>query len=450
MKLLPSFSFRLVLLYMVLFSGSVVIIGGLYYWITVRTPLLTVQGAIEQEARDLARLYQAAGRDAVVQQLEARAARDSPRLAYHALLAPDGTSVAANLPTWPRRHSDQWLRMDADVYDDGQEFDHEAMMRDLLLDDGARLLVGSDIEDIDEVEEKLLTAVVGLVTGTLILGLVGGLLLSHAIGRRIATVTRTARGVMGGDLSDRMPVRGSGDDFDQLNTTLNDMLARIETLFDSVRRVSDNVAHELRTPLSRLRASLEPLRDSQAPPAPEIIDGVIAEVETLEKTFDAVLRIARIESGRHGARIQPLDLAPVLRDAVELYAPEAEQRQQSLQLDIGAELTVPGDRDLLFQSVCNLLDNAIKYAPQGGRILLAAHRKGPQVELAVTDDGPGIAAENRPHVIERFYRVLATADAPGAGLGLSLVAAVAERHRSTLVFEDAAPGLAVRWTLPAA
>jgi signal transduction histidine kinase len=238
------------------------------------------------------------------------------------------------------------------------------------------------------------------------------------------------------------------DDFDRLNLVLNDMLARTERSFESVRRVSDSVAHELRTPLARLRASLEELRAAQ-PPAPAAIEGAIAEAEALEKTFDAVLRIARIESGRHGAVIAPVDLSAVLADAAELYAPAAESRRQSLQLAVADGLRVAGDRDLLFQSLCNLLDNAIKYAPQGGRILLTARLTGGRVEVTVTDDGPGIAIEHRAHVVERFYRVPSTSGAPGAGLGLSFVAAVAERHDSLLGFEDAGPGLTVRWSLPA-
>jgi signal transduction histidine kinase len=262
-------------------------------------------------------------------------------------------------------------------------------------------------------------------------------------------VTRAARHVMSGDLSGRIPVRATGDDFDRLSTTLNDMLARIERLFDAVRRVSDSVAHELRTPLARLRASLETLREARAQVSAEHIDNVIAEAESLEKTFAAVLRISRIESGRHGGATDTVDLTAVLRDAAELYAPEAEQRGQALELAVADDLTLPGDRDLLFQSVCNLLDNAIKYTPPAGRILLAAGRRDTSVEIEVTDNGPGIPREHRAHVIERFYRVPATAEARGAGLGLSLVAAVAERHHSRLEFADAGPGLTVRWRLPA-
>jgi signal transduction histidine kinase len=448
LKLLQSMSLRLLVTYLVLFTSSVLLIGGVHYWITVRTPLVSVEKRVNAEARALVNTYATGGASQLVARLIARTEGGTGRLPFHVFIAADGTVVTSNIPSWPPEHRDGWLRLDADSHVDGEEQDHEALLLDHEFADGARLLVGRDIEDIDEIEEKLLTAVIGVVSSSLILGILGGMFMSRAISRRINAVIRTARLVMAGDLSGRIPIRGSGDDFDELNGTLNDMLSRTEALFESVRRVSDNVAHELRTPLARLRANLEDLRKAPVPP-PALIDSAIAEAEGLEKTFDAVLRIARIESGRHTGTTAPVDLSAVLADAVELYAPVAEDRQQSLRLAIADGLQVAGDRDLLFQSVCNLLDNAIKYTPQGGRILVAALRRNAHVELTVTDNGVGIPAEHRGKVSERFYRVPATAGEPGAGLGLSLVAAVADRHHSMLTFEDAAPGLTVRWLLPA-
>jgi signal transduction histidine kinase len=209
------------------------------------------------------------------------------------------------------------------------------------------------------------------------------------------------------------------------------------------------VAHELRTPLSRLRARLESLRHTGGTVAAEHIDGAIDEVAGLEKTFDAVLRIARIESGRHESATAAVDMSALLQDAAELYGPAAEERGLRLEPDVAAGLRVQGDRDLLFQSVCNLLDNAIKYTMPHGRVGLMARQIDDQVELVVSDTGPGVPAEYRARILERFYRLPATSAAPGAGLGLSLVAAVAEQHRSTLGFEDASPGLIVRWRIRA-
>lgn len=449
MSLRLSLSLRLALLYMALFSGSVLLLGGVQYWVTVRAPMNAVKQRIEGEAAALVSAWRSGGIPALTTALSQRVEAGGARIPYHTLVDAGGTTMASNLLEPPAQDHRRWLRVDTDTFEDGERLDHEALLLAVALDDGTRLLVGRDIEDIDEVEEKLLTAVVGVVGSTVLLGLAGGLLMSLVIGRRIAAVTRAARRVMDGDLSGRIPASGGRDEFDQLNTTLNNMLARIEQLFESVRRVSDNVAHELRTPLARLRARLEVLRESSEPLAPAVFDGVLGEVEGLEKTFDAVLRIARIEGGRHGATASRLDLSTLLRDAAELYAPMAEERSQSLQLAIASGLVIAGDRELLFQAACNLLDNALKYTPEGGRILLAAHQLGTHVEIAISDNGPGVPADERPHIVERFYRLPATSAAAGAGLGLSLVAAVAARHRSQLQFEDASPGLAVRWLLPA-
>ncbi|MDQ2641334.1 MAG: HAMP domain-containing histidine kinase [Pseudomonadota bacterium] len=450
MSLRLSLSLRLALLYMALFCTSVLLLGAVQYWVTVRAPLEAVKQRIGSEAAALVSTFQRGGSDALVEALAQRQAGAAARLPYHALLASDGAVIATSLASLPAASRRRWQRLDADSFEQGEQLDHEALLLNVALDGGMHLLVGRDIEDIDEVEEKLLTAVVGVVGSTLLLGLAGGLLMSRVIGRRLAAVTGAARRVMEGDLSGRIPASGSDDEFEQLNATLNNMLARIEQLFESVRRVSDNVAHELRTPLARLRARLEGLRDADTPLGTDALDGVMAETEGLEKTFDAVLRIARIESGRHGGAVARIDLSTLLRDAVELYAPLAEERRQSLLVAIDDGLAVEGDRELLFQASCNLLDNAIKYTPEDGRIHLSARRSGKQVEITVTDNGPGVAEEHRLHIVERFFRAPATAAAPGAGLGLSLVSAVAHRHHSTLRFEDAAPGLTVRWQLPAA
>jgi signal transduction histidine kinase len=273
--------------------------------------------------------------------------------------------------------------------------------------------------------------------------------MSRVIGRRIESISEAARGVMEGNLAGRVPMLGSGDDFDRLAEVLNDMLNRIENLVESVRRVSDSVAHELRTPLARLHATLDDLAKAPEVSRPQLIADAIAEAEQLTVVFDAVLRISRIESGRHARQVEAVDVSGLLTDAAELYAPASEAREQVLETEIEPGLRVAGDRDLLFQAICNLLDNAVKYAPEKGRIRLSGKRGGSHIVIFITDDGPGIPEQHRNRVTERFYRVDSTASIEGAGLGLSLVAAVAEHHRSTLEFTDAAPGLSAIWTLPA-
>jgi signal transduction histidine kinase len=443
MTMIGSFSFRLTLIYIGLFVSSLLLLGFAHYWISIRYPLGIARGEVREEAAVLAAVYQRRGGVALASQLEARRRSHGDRMAFHALIAPDGKVVTTNLPSWPAWDGEGWHRIEADVFRDGDESDHEALTFDQRLGDGTRLLVGRDIEDIDDREEVLGETVAWLLGSAVLLGLVGGVLMSRAIGRRIDAVTRTARRVMDGDLSGRIPTRGGVDDFDRLAVTLNEMLGRIETLFESVRRISDNVAHELRTPLMRLRADLEALPNSADRPG--LIEAAIAEATALERVFNAVLRIARIESGRHEAGFDQVELGALVRDAAELYEPAAEDGNQQIEITATEPVTIRGDRDLLFQSVCNLLDNAIKHAARGRRITLVVERSAAAAQLIVRDDGPGVPEAQRGRMSERFYRSASTRHAPGAGLGLSFVAAVAELHGSSLTFEDGRPGLLVRW-----
>lgn len=448
-KLLSSLALRLICLYGLLFTGLAFLLLGAHYWMTIHAPYSHVRERVLAEAAELASIHESRGNAALQAALATRLVSGGARRPFHALIAPDGEVITANLPEWPDQPATGWLRLAALTVEDDETHDIEPLLRDQVFADGTRLLVGRDIEDIDELEEKLLSVALGVVVTGVVLGLLGGWLLSRTIARRIGAVTSIARQVMDGDLSGRIPLSGQSDEFDQLNAVLNQMLARTENLFESVRRVSDSVAHELRTPLSRLRATLEPLQHSREAISAGQIDGLLEDVASLEKTFDAVLRIARIESARQTLATDPVDLAEVTRDAAELYGPAADDRGLRLEVSLRQALTVRGDRDLLFQSICNLIDNAIKYTPQGGQVSICALSTGTMIGISIHDTGPGIPAAHRPHVTERFYRVPTTAAAPGAGLGLSLVAAVAARHHSQLLFEDGAPGLVVRWAFPA-
>jgi signal transduction histidine kinase len=456
--LLNSFSFRLALVYALLFTVSVSVLLALYYWSAIYRPMEAVRAGIRHETAQVAETYRAQGPAAAARLLEARAARAAARRPYHTLIAPGGRVLSTNLPSWPAGtdtasqpagENPNWMRIEADIYRDGEEDDHEALMLDERLPDGARLMVGRDIDDLDDIEETILDAAIWLPAVILLLVIGGGALMSRAIGRRLEAVTGAARQVMGGDLSQRIEVRGTSDDFDRLGETLNLMLARIEASLEAVRRVSDSVAHELRTPLARLQATMHEL---EADPARNqaMLGEAVAEVDRLQGIFEAVLRIARIEAARYAGETTPVDLSALLADAAEYYQPEAEARGQSLSTTIAPGLCTAGDRDLLFQAVLNLLDNAVKYAPHGGRIALAVAGEGEAILLSVTDDGPGIPPELHDKVTERFFRAPGAAGEPGAGLGLALVSAVAAYHGSRLEFADAAPGLRVEWRLPAA
>lgn len=443
-RLLRSLTFRLALVYLALFSLSVAALLTATWWGSVVRPLGNVERAVLRETDTLADTYMLEGRDALIEELRRRATTPADRLAFHAFIDPQGR-VVANLPSWPARASDGWRRIEADLYVDGDEEDHEALVYERAFRDGARLFVGRDIEEIDDREELIEQLVVSGSLGVLVLGLAGGLLMSLAVGRRLDAVTQTARRVIAGDLSGRVPTRGSGDDFDRLGDTLNDMLARIEALVESVSRVSDSIAHELRTPLTRLQADLIDLAaDADPSERRQLVDAAIAEAARLQATFDSLLRIARLETGRHSIACHRVDLAPLLRDAVEFYEPEFERRELQMRVDIEDDLIVEGDANLLFQAVANLLDNALKHARDGRRITVSGHRNAGAVVLDIADDGAGIDEEHRGRATERFYRVPGSEARDGIGLGLALVAAIARAHGAALKLADNRPGLRVR------
>ena len=286
----------------------------------------------------------------------------------------------------------------------------------------------------------------------MLLGLVGGTMMSWSMLRRVEAINETSREIMAGDLSRRVPAHGTGDEFDQLASNLNEMLDKIQTLMDGVRQVSDNIAHDLKTPLARLRNRLEQVRE-QAPAHDEekraLIDRAVNEADSLLATFNALLRIARIESGKSRGAFADVDLAALTHDVVELYEPVAEENGQTLSSNINVNKHISGDRDLLFQALANLMDNAVKYTPPGGRLELSVADSPAGVAIEVADSGPGIPAEQRENVFQRFYRLDESRSTPGNGLGLSLVRAVALLHDAEVELRDNAPGLRVRLTLPA-
>ncbi len=286
------------------------------------------------------------------------------------------------------------------------------------------------------------------------IGLIGGTVMSRNLLRRVEQVNRTSERVMAGNLSDRVPLHGTRDEFDQLAANLNRMLDQIERLMTAMREVTDDVAHDLRTPLSRLRARLErALVPSGSDPSGadpsgcashgEAIRAAIEEADRLLATFNALLRIAELESGARLDQTTPVDLSEVARSAAELYEPVAEEQGFALSVVAEPGVRISGDWHLLSQALANLLDNALKYAG-GGRIELRVFHKDGQAILEVADHGPGIPEADRQSVLDRFVRLEPSRTTPGNGLGLSLVRAIARRHDGSVTLEDNRPGLRVR------
>ncbi|MEA1050828.1 ATP-binding protein [Lamprobacter modestohalophilus] len=453
--ILTSSTFRLALLYMLLVGVSVAILLGFIYWSTAGYMARQTDATIGAEIQGLAEQYRRRGLAGLSTVIAERIARDPQGASIYLLTAPSGNPIIGNLDSWPQVAPDAggWVRFRArQSLAEDVTIEHETRAKVFRLRGDLRLLVGRDVRELTAIRQLILDAMTWGLAITVGLALLGGWLMGAGIVRRLDVVNQVSREIMQGNLSRRVPSAGTGDDFDQLADNLNRMLERIEALMLSIRQVSDNIAHDLRTPLTRLRNRLELLHGADlSDEARAEVEVAIADADELLSAFNALLRIARIEAGSRRAAFADLDPLPLLQDVAELYEPLAAESLQTIQVEGVAENSpcrLHADRDLLFQAIANLVDNAIKHSPSGGQIRLHAECSETHVELSVTDEGPGIPPELRDKVLQRFFRIDESRAAPGHGLGLSLVQAVAQLHGAALSLEDAAPGLRVRLRLP--
>ncbi len=449
-RLLRSSTFRLAVLYMALFGASVAVLLTFIYWSTAGYMALQTDDTIEAEVTGLAERYRLSGLDGLIRSIDERVSRKPNGDAVYLLTDDQLTPLIGNLDRWPRvaRDSDGWLNFDLEQATSEGEVTHRGRARPFTLRGGYRLLVGRDMQELDATRSLIVRAIAWGLAITVMMALAGGIMLSRRTMRRLEAINETSRRIMRGDLSRRVPTRSSDDDFDQLADNLNGMLDTIEELMEDVRRVTDNVAHDLRTPLTRLRNRLENLKsDNDADKSS--IEAALADADGLLDTFNALLRIASIESGRRRAAFKSIPLDDVVRDVTELYEPLAEQKQQKLDVSVSDDVRIQGDRDLLFQAFANLLDNAIKYTPQGGsiRVTLDDGASGPRIRII--DSGPGIPQQSRDKVFKRFFRLEESRHTPGNGLGLSLVEAVARLHNASIKL-GGEPGLDVSLAFPKA
>lgn len=428
-SLFRSLSFRLAVTYAALFCGSLAVLFAAFFWLAVSRPLGVVRKQVSAELAEMETVYAEEGMRELAKRLEARAKPTSGvDRAFHALIAADGSVLTTNLPSWPSHVQSGFYSIEADVYHEGGEIDFSALSRERQFPDGTRLIVGRDAEVVEDRQEVLLATFPVLIALVLLLAVSGGYLMSRAIGHRIEVISAAARRVMGGRLAARVPVHGSGDDFDRLSHTLNLMLEQNEALFESVRRVSDNIAHELRTPLSRVLAVLDDATADEAADETSVMGEAREELARLQAIINATLRIARIEGGRHDSGFATVDLAAIVRDAVELYEPAAALRDLKISVEGPATLSLSADRDLLFQAISNLLDNAVKYSLSGSMIGILLIEEEDRARLEIANEGLPLLAAEAEQVTERFFRGAAASDLPGHGLGLTLVAAIVQRH----------------------
>lgn len=317
------------------------------------------------------------------------------------------------------------------------------------LEDGAILVVASDTSDLVRLRRELSGFTERVGVGIALFVLLGGLATGGVFLRRLDRVNASIARIVAGRFAERLPPIGMGPEFDRLSANLNAMLDRIEVLMDGLRQVSTDVAHDLRTPLTRLRQRLERLRDSATPDLAAEADAALAQTDHLLAVFSALLRIGAMESGRARALLAPVDLSELLERIGEAYRPEIEDGGRRLLVDVEGSVSVEGDRELLGQAAANLVENAMKHTPVGSTIRLGAAREGREVMVTVSDDGPGVPPDERGRVLRRFYRLDRSRSTPGAGLGLPLVAAVAALHDGAVSLADAGPGLRVTLALPA-
>ena len=441
-------TFLLTLRYMVLFFVSATLLMAVINWAILGFMEKRADDALTAALRTFVAVYQNGGLEAASPIITARDQSTGTAGELYLLVDGDFQPVAGNLDAWPSLKSldNGWVEF-ADRTNEGEPVSHRG--RVVALAPELWLLLARPVrspEDLTRVLERSFTVVLGI---TLVLSFLGGLLMSNDVLRRVNAINEVSRRVMSGDLSQRMPTRGTPDEFDELARNLNAMLDQIESLMGSVRHVSDNIAHDLRTPLTRLRNRLEDLHSKAGSDYSREIIQCIEDADALLSTFASLLSIARLESGAAQAHGRPVNLSSLTRDACELYSALADEKSITLECAVASNVQVDGDRNLIFQALTNLLDNAVKYTTVGGHIDVSVSRCSSGVRLTVADNGPGIPEDKRKRVIERFARLDRSRSLPGSGLGLSLVQAIASQQGAQLLLEDNQPGLRACVLFPA-
>ncbi|MBB5571914.1 MULTISPECIES: sensor histidine kinase [Rhizobium] len=446
--LFKSTAVRLSALYILLFALCA---ATLVFYVTAMSErLLTgqIRDAVQQEVNQVKRAYDVGGLNLLLRTMERRARQPGANL--YVIASPSGDILAGNVASvQPGVLGESgWTELPFiyERYTDSgtdPERRHLAIANIFLLDNGLRILIGRDLGEPERFRVLVRQA---LMLALAIMGL-GALVIWFGIGRnalkRIDRMTEASRKIMAGDLSQRLPAGGSGDEFDRMSASLNAMLERIEKLNEGLRQVSDNIAHDLKTPLTRLRnKAADALDNADSEGRRVALEGIIGESDQLIRTFNALLMISRVEAGSVAAEMTGVDLSTIVADTAELYEPVAEEAGLALTTDIEPDVEVQGNRELIGQAIFNLIDNAVKYAsgcPGKQAVVLKLSRTPGAVHLAVADHGPGIPAHQRTEVIKRFFRLDESRSKPGTGLGLALVEAVMELHGGRLELSDTDP-----------
>jgi signal transduction histidine kinase len=474
-KLIRTTAFRLTLAYLLLFALFAASLLGYFAWNTRRLINEQIMTTVNAEIAEIGNIYARRGLLGLERTIGNRALRPGANL--YLVTAPNGQALGGNIESLAPgvMATTGWSETSYRRLEDQDTADHRALVNVSELSNGFRLLIGRDLEERRRLFGIVAKAAQWSVLVVIALGLGGGIFVARRVLRRIDAMTGTTQRIMAGDLSGRLPVGRSGDELDRLAENLNAMLERIEALMVGLKEVSDNIAHDLKTPLTRLRNRAEEALAKAGNEAEyrAALERTIEESDGLIRTFNALLMIARAESGQARGNMDDFDAADVAQGIQELYEPLAEDNGLTLHVKT-EQARLHGNRELISQALANLVENAIKYgqpapalqplsaeatsahatsaetaASNGKDILIEARRDGDQVLLSVTDRGPGIPENDRDHAVERFVRLEASRTQPGSGLGLSLASAVATLHGGALKLSDAHPGLRATLAIPA-
>jgi signal transduction histidine kinase len=445
-RLLKTSTFRLAFFAAMLFTASGILVLAFIYFDMLRMIDRQIAGALARESADLSMEYTREGSNGLAEAVAYRMSERQGSVRLYLVVDAAGHILAGNLATWPADAPAAGApAIDVALPEEGHG---AARIEVVAFADGTRVLVGRDLTErlgIQHVLEGSLAAAAALM---LALGVAAGLAMSRHALRRLDAVNRTAAAILAGNLDDRVRLSGSRDEFDQLGAAINAMLDRIQHLIATIRNVTHNVAHDLRTPLNRLRGRLEIAvrtpRETEEYRA--VIQQGIREADDIIGTFNAMLRIAEIRGRGRTRPNEPVDLSETVESLADLYQPLAEENGLEMLWQAAPGITVSGDAPLISQALNNLIDNAVKYTPPGGTVVVAARTRGDTVELEVRDSGAGIPPDKRTEVLQHFSRLDSSRHTPGSGLGLSLVAAVADYHGATLTLADNHPGLKVTLT----
>jgi signal transduction histidine kinase len=444
-RVLRTATFRLSALYVLLFATSVAVLGVIAYMVTAATLERRLDARIAGEMTALKAAFTSGGLAALAPAVRAHQQTLPAGSLEYLLLGPGGERLGGKLPIVPAQLG--WSNVEK------TERDGDVSRRRVLaaaLSNGARLAIGADREQIEDVEQAIFDGFTSAFGAVILLGTIGGIALSLAFLKRVETIRRTAEAIIAGDLTQRVPVRGTGDDLDRLSVTLNHMLDRIAELMESLRHISADIAHDLKTPIARLRQQLERTQ-THAQSAEEhdvAVGAAIVHIDEILAIFGSLLRIAQIEAGTRRSGFRDLDLSAVFTNVIEAFTPAAEDAGKCLSSEITPGIRTAGDRDLLTQMLANLVENAIRHTAAGTLIDVTLASDGDGIVGAVTDNGPGAPAHERERIFQRFYRLERSRLTPGSGLGLSLVKAVADLHDITLEVRDAEPGLQIVMRFP--